>query len=94
MSDSAPDNRSKRSIRVGTVVSDKMDKSISVVLDTLVKHPIVKKYIKRRTRCMAHDEKNEARIGDKVKIIESRPMSKKKRWSLESVLKRNVQIEK
>ncbi|MDR2350337.1 MAG: 30S ribosomal protein S17 [Deltaproteobacteria bacterium] len=70
----------------GVVVSDKMDKTVVVLVNRLVKHPVYKKYIKRRARFMAHDEKNVARLGDTVEIIQSRPLSKLKRWRLAKVL--------
>jgi small subunit ribosomal protein S17 len=74
----------------GRVVGDKPDKTITVVVDRLVKHPVVKKYIKKQTRCMAHDEKNEACEGDLVRIVECRPFSKRKRWLLEDVLRKET----
>jgi small subunit ribosomal protein S17 len=70
----------------GVVVSDKMDKTVVVLVNRLVKHPIYKKYIKRRAKFMAHDEKNEARLGDTVEIIQSRPLSRLKRWRLIKVV--------
>ncbi len=89
------DNRSnpvgrvtKRKVRVGTVVSDKMQKSIVVEIDRRIQHPIYKKYFHRTTRLMAHDEKQEAKVGDVVKIMETRPLSKMKRWRLVEVLER------
>ena len=79
----------KRSL-VGMVVSDRNDKTIVVRVETLVKHPLVKKYISRRKKFMAHDPENECRIGDKVQIIESRPLSRQKRWRLVKVLEKAV----
>lgn len=74
----------------GLVVSDKADKTIVVRVETLVKHPLYKKYIRRRKKFMAHDAMNECNIGDKVQIIESRPLSRRKRWSLVQVLEKAV----
>jgi len=75
---------------VGTVVSDKNDKTIVVRVETLVKHPLLKKYIRRRKKFTAHDPQNECAMGDKVKIIEYRPLSRNKRWHLVSVLEKAV----
>lgn len=69
-----------RKIREGVVVSDKMDKTVVVKIETLVKHPLFKKVIRRTTKLKAHDEKNVCRIGDKVQVMETRPLSKDKRW--------------
>ena len=77
-----------RKLRVGRVVSNKMEKSIVVAIERLVPHPIYKKYFRRTTTLMAHDEKREARIGDTVKIMETRPLSKRKRWRLVEVLEK------
>ncbi len=77
-----------RKVLVGEVVSNKMDKSIVVKVETLVMHPLYKKYIKRSKKYMAHDPNNECSIGDKVEIIESRPLSKRKRWRLKRILER------
>ena len=75
---------------IGVVVSDKNDKTIVVRVETLVKHPLLKKYVRRRKKFTAHDPMNECGIGDKVKIIEFRPMSRNKRWHLVSVLEKAV----
>lgn len=77
--------RPSRKVRTGTVVSDKMDKTIVVAVETLVRHPLYKKIVKRTTKFKAHDEKNECRIGDVVKIMETKPLSKGKRWRLVSI---------
>jgi small subunit ribosomal protein S17 len=82
--------RGNRKERVGIVVSDKMDKTVVVKVDNLVKHPVYKKYIKRRITCQAHDEQNSCAIGDKVLIVESRPLSKLKRWRVREILEKNV----
>ena len=75
---------------VGMVVSDKMDKTIVVVVNRLVKHPIYKKYIRRRAKFNAHDEQNSAQLGDTVEIVQSRPLSRTKRWRLVKVLERQA----
>ncbi|MBO8131450.1 MAG: 30S ribosomal protein S17 [Candidatus Marinimicrobia bacterium] len=74
--------RVKKKIFVGRVVSNKMDKTIIVAVDRLVKHPLYKKYIRRTSKFYAHDPENKCKEGDVVKIIESRPLSKLKRWRL------------
>lgn len=80
--------RNLRKTRTGTVVSDKMDKTITVSVETRVSHPIYKKQVKRTTKFKAHDENNEARVGDFVKIMETRPLSKDKRWRLVEIIER------
>ncbi|RLA81922.1 MAG: 30S ribosomal protein S17 [Deltaproteobacteria bacterium] len=80
--------RGKRKTEVGTVISDKMDKTVVVRVERLVQHPKYKKYIKRYTKYKAHDEKNECRAGDKVLIIETRPLSKTKRWRVMRILEK------
>ena len=82
--------RGTKSQVVGSVVSDKMDKSIVVLAERLVKHSLYKKYIKRRAKFIAHDENNECKIGDKVLITESRPLSKNKRWRLTKIIEKAV----
>ncbi|HHN64136.1 MAG TPA: 30S ribosomal protein S17 [Nitrospirae bacterium] len=79
-----------KKVFVGKVVSDKMDKTVTVAVTRLQKHPLYKKYIKRITKFKAHDEGNVCRVGDTVKIIESRPLSKTKRWVVIEVLNREV----
>jgi small subunit ribosomal protein S17 len=82
-------NRSSfRKVRIGKVVSDKMQKSIVVVIERRIKHPLYKKYFTRTTKIMAHDEKQEARIGDTVKISETRPLSARKKWRLVSIVEK------
>jgi len=76
---------------VGTVVSDKMQKTIVVKVDRRVRHGLYKKYVMRSRRFKAHDEKNEAKRGDLVSLIESRPLSREKRWVLQTVLRRGAQ---
>lgn len=78
----------RRKIRIGKVVSNKMEKSIVVTIERRVPHPIYKKYFKRTSKLMAHDEKREAGIGDIVKVMETRPMSKQKRWRLVEIVER------
>ncbi len=74
--------------KIGKVVSDSMEKSIVVKVEYLVSHPLYKKRIKKSTKFMAHDEKDNCRIGDKVKIAETRPLSKRKRWRVTEVLEK------
>ena len=80
--------RNKRKERVGVVVSDKMDKTIAVRVDWVTHHPVYKKIMRRATKFKAHDEKNSAMIGDTVKIQETRPTSKTKRWRLVEIIKK------
>jgi len=80
--------RNLRKIRVGRVVSDKMDKSITVSIERKVKHPLYGKFMKKTSKLMAHDEKNECGIGDTVKVMETRPLSKNKRWRLIEVIEK------
>jgi len=80
--------RNLRKTRVGKVVSDKMDKTIVVAIETSVKHPLYKKIVKRTYKLKAHDENNECKIGDKVKVMETRPLSKDKRWRLVQIIER------
>ncbi len=83
----------RRQRKIGVVTSAKMQKSIVVMVERLVKHPLYKKYIKRRSKFMAHDERNEAKEGDVVLIEETRPLSKRKRWRLVKVLEKAKRIE-
>jgi small subunit ribosomal protein S17 len=80
--------RNSRKTKTGRVISDKMDKTISVAVEKKVMHPIYKKFFKRTTKFMAHDEKNECNIGDIVKIMETRPLSSKKRWRLIEIVEK------
>ena len=80
--------RAFRKTRVGTVISDKMDKTIVVAIATNVQHPLSHKIIKRISKLKAHDEKNEAGIGDTVKVMECRPLSKDKRWRLVEIIEK------
>ena len=81
-------DRKARKERVGLVVSDKMNKSITVAIQRQVKHPLYGKFIKQTTKLMAHDETNDAHVGDTVRIMETRPLSKNKRWRLVEVVER------
>jgi small subunit ribosomal protein S17 len=80
--------RNLRKERIGKVVSNKMQKSITIAIDRKVKHPIYGKFMNKTTKLMAHDEKNEAGIGDTVKIAETRPLSKNKRWRLVEIVEK------
>lgn len=80
--------RNLRKVRIGKVVSDKMDKTIVVVLVDNVKHPLYGKIVKRTYKLKAHDERNECRIGDRVKVMETRPLSKDKRWRLVEIVEK------
>ncbi|MEN6315483.1 MAG: 30S ribosomal protein S17 [Clostridiaceae bacterium] len=82
------EERALRKTRIGKVVSDKMDKTIVVAIETSVKHPLYKKIVKRTYKLKAHDEKNECNIGDKVKVMETRPLSKDKRWRLVEIIEK------
>jgi small subunit ribosomal protein S17 len=80
--------RTRRKVRIGKVVSNKMAKSIVVAVERQVAHALYKKYFRRTTKLMAHDEKQEAGIGDTVKIMETRPMSARKRWRLVEIIEK------
>ena len=80
--------RNLRKERVGVVVSNKMDKSIVVMIERKVKHPMYGKFVKKSSKFMAHDEKNECNIGDVVRIMETRPLSKNKCWRLVEIVER------
>ena len=82
------ETRAQRKVRTGKVVSNTMQKSIMVAVERRVPHPLYKKYFTRTTKLMAHDEKQEAGIGDLVKIMETRPLSKNKRWRLVEIVSR------
>lgn len=75
---------------VGTVVSDSMDKTVIVLVERLVKHKLYKKFIRRRSKFAAHDENNASRVGDKVMIIQSRPLSKTKRWRVSEIVEKAI----
>jgi small subunit ribosomal protein S17 len=80
--------RNERKTRIGRVVSDKMDKTIVVDVESFIKHPLYNKRVKNTVKFKAHDEKNECQIGDKVKIMETRPLSKHKRWRLVEIVEK------
>ena len=82
------EERNLRKTRTGKVVSDKMDKTIVVAVEDHVKHPLYKKIVKRTYKLKAHDENNECKVGDTVKVMETRPLSKDKRWRLVSIIKK------
>ena len=82
------EERNLRKTRTGKVVSDKMDKTIVVAVENHVKHPLYKKIVKKTYKLKAHDENNECRIGDTVKVIETRPLSKDKRWRLVEIMEK------
>ncbi len=71
--------------RQGVVISDKMDKTVVVLVEQLVKHPVYKKYVRRRKKYKAHDPENQCRVGDRVSIVETRPLSREKRWRVQSI---------
>lgn len=81
--------RGNRKSRIGIVTSDKMDKTIVVKVEQIVKHPVYKKYIKRNVKFKAHDGENACSTGDKVLIVETRPLSKEKRWQVREILDKN-----
>lgn len=82
--------RGLRKRKIGRVVSDKMDKTVVVAIDRTVKHAMYKKFMRRRSKCVAHDEKNLCGVGDKVMIVETRPLSKTKRWRICEIIKKAV----
>lgn len=80
--------RALRKTRVGTVISDKMDKTVVVAVERMKRHPLYGKTIKRTNKFKAHDEENQCKIGDKVKIMETRPLSKEKRWRVVEIIEK------
>ena len=82
------ETRNLRKTRVGKVVSDKMDKTVVVAIADNVRHPLYKKIIKRTVKLKAHDENNECRIGERVEVMETRPLSKDKRWRVTNIIER------
>ena len=84
------EERNLRKVLTGTVVSNKMDKTIVVAVETSVKHPIYGKIVKKTYKLKAHDEENQCQIGDRVKVMETRPLSKDKRWRLVEVVEKAV----
>ena len=83
----------KRKTRIGHIVSDKMDKTVVVAVETLKRHPLYKKTFKRVVKYKAHDEDNKCRVGDKVRIIETRPLSRQKRWRVAEIITRQEVVE-
>ena len=81
-------DRNLRKTEVGRVVSNKMDKTVVVAIEDSVKHPLYKKVIKRTVKLKAHDENNECKIGDRVRVMETRPLSKEKRWRLVEIIEK------
>jgi len=82
--------RGRRKTQIGTVVSDKMDKTVTVLVERLTKHPSYQKYIRKRATFKAHDEHNTCRLGDKVLIVETRPLSKEKRWRVREIIEKAI----
>lgn len=82
------ENTEKRKVREGKVVSDKMQKTVVVAVESLVTHPVYGRRIRRTKKFKAHDEENQCRIGDTVRIVETRPLSKEKRWRVLEILRR------
>ena len=80
--------RGQRKVRVGRVVSNNMEKTIVIAVDRLVRHPLYGRYLKRTTKLMAHDEERTCQVGDVVRVMETRPLSKRKRWRLLSVVRK------
>ena len=78
--------RGSRKVRTGRVTSDKMDKSITVAVERTYQHPVYKKVVRRTKRVLAHDESNQCQIGDVVRIVESKPLSRRKRWRLQRIV--------
>ena len=83
----------KRKTRIGHVISDKMDKTVVVAVETLKRHPLYKKTFKKVVKYKAHDEENKCRVGDKVRIIETRPLSRQKRWRVAEIITRQEVVE-
>lgn len=88
-----PEDKGNRKVKVGTVTSNKMEKTITVRVDTIKQHPLYKKTIRTSKKYKSHDENNEANIGDVVRIMECRPLSKDKRWRLLEIVKRAKTLE-
>ncbi len=80
--------RNLRKTRVGIVVSDKMDKTVVIAINDNVRHPLYKKIVKRTVKLKAHDEMNECRVGDRVEVTETRPLSKDKRWRVSNIIEK------
>jgi small subunit ribosomal protein S17 len=89
-SEEVKQERRLRKVLTGTVVSDKQDKTLVVTVDRRSPHPLYRKVVKTTSRCYVHDENNEAKVGDVIEIMETRPLSKMKRWRLVSIIQRGV----
>ncbi len=89
--DSATPQRGRRQVLTGTVVSDKMDKTVIVTVERTIMHRLYQRYMKRSVKYAAHDERNECNVGDKVVIVSSRPLSKRKRWRVREIVERAVE---
>ena len=81
-------NSENRKTRMGTVTSNKMDKTVTIFLERLIEHPLYHRVVKRSKKLLAHDENNECQIGDKVVVVETRPVSKRKRWKVAEIVER------
>jgi small subunit ribosomal protein S17 len=92
MSETQTESKSRRRTLLGQVVSDKMDKTVVVQVIRRYRHPRYKKYVQERIRYKAHDEKNEAKIGDTVRIVSCRPLSRDKRWTLQAVVEKAIGV--
>ena len=84
------EERNLRKVMIGTVVSDKMDKTVVVAVETSVRHTVYKKTVKRTYKLKAHDEENECKVGDRVKVMETRPLSKDKRWRVVKIVEKAI----
>src|SRR5437870_2472771 len=90
----SPETKTRhRTSRIGTVISNRMEKTAVVAVERRVSHPIYRKFVRRTTKYIVHDERNEAQIGDRVRIVEGRPLSRRKRWRLQEVLERRAGAE-
>lgn len=78
----------RRKVRIGTVVSNKMQKTVTVCIERLVEHPLYRRVVRKRKKVLAHDENNQCQIGDIVRIVETRPLSRRKRWRVVEIVKR------
>ncbi|NPV27001.1 MAG: 30S ribosomal protein S17 [Firmicutes bacterium] len=86
------EERAQRKTRIGTVVSDKMDKTVVVAVETLTRHPLYGKTVRRTKKFKAHDENNQCSVGDKVQIMETRPISREKRWRVVTILEKAQRV--
>lgn len=93
MSEQATTTRGRGITKVGVVTSDRMTKTVAVSVERLVKHPVYKRFVRKTSKFLAHDERSECRVGDLVEIVESRPLSARKRWRVRRVVRRAVGVE-